>query len=201
MMKGSGQSGPTDSELLAAYRRDPEGTNGRRAISELFGRYSLGLYRWCLRYMRDHEAALDLAQESLMEAFRALPRFEGRARFSSWLFAIARYRCISAVRAPMRLVDDELDLDEVPSDRPDPESEVLANMEEDRVVALLNRALDPLERQAIWLRCYEGMPVPEITRILGVTDRSGARGVLQRARRKLRVGLAVSAGHSEGQGT
>ena len=136
-----------------------------------------------------------------MEAFRALPRFEGRARFSSWLFAIARYRCISAVRAPMRLVDDELDLDEVPSDRPDPESEVLANMEEDRVVALLNRALDPLERQAIWLRCYEGMPVPEITRILGVTDRSGARGVLQRARRKLRVGLAVSAGHSEGQGT
>ena len=201
MMKGPGQSGPTDSELLAAYRRDPEGTSGRRAISELFGRYRLALYRWCLRYMKDHEAALDLAQESLMEAFRALPRFEGRARFSSWLFAIARYRCISAVRAPMRLVDDELDLDEVPSDRPDPETEVLASMEEDRVVGLLNSVLDPLERQAIWLRCYEGMPVPEITRILGVTDQSGARGVLQRARRKLRVGLAVSTGHSEGQRT
>ena len=200
MVKGPGRSEPTDDELLAAYRCDPESTSGRRAISELFGRYRLALYRWCLRYMKDHEAALDLAQESLMEAFRALPSFEGRARFSSWLFAIARYRCMSAVRAPKRLVDDELDLDRIPSDRPDPETEVLARMEEDDVVALLNRVLDPIERQAIWLRCYEGLPVPEITRVLGVTDRSGARGLLQRARRKLRAGLEDSPGHSAREG-
>jgi RNA polymerase sigma-70 factor (ECF subfamily) len=135
-----------------------------------------------------------------MEAFRALPGFEGRARFSSWLFAIARYRCMSAVRAPKRLVDAEIDFDQIPSDRPDPAAEVLARMEEDDVVALLNRVLDPIERQAIWLRCYEGLPVPEITRVLGVTDRSGARGLLQRARRKLRAGLGDSPGHSAREG-
>jgi len=199
MMKGPGRNGSADSELLAAYRRDPESMNGRRAVSELFGRYRMAVYRWCLRYMKDHEAALDLAQESLMEAFRALPRFEERAQFSSWLFAIARYRCISAVRAPKLLVDDESDLDALPSDRPDPETEVLAAMEEDRMLALLNEALDPIERQAVWLRCYEGMPVPEITRILGVTDQSGARGLLQRARRKLRAALAETPDHAEGR--
>jgi len=197
-MKGPDRRGPADSELVATYRRDPESMDGRRAICELFGRYRVGLYRWCYRYVRDHEGALDLAQETLMEAFRALPRYEERAKFSSWLFAIARYRCISAVRVPKFLIDDESDLEQVPSERPDPETEVLGGMEEDRMLALLNEALDPLERQAVWLRCYEGMPVPEITRTLGVTDRSGARGLLQRARRKLRAALEGSPGHSEG---
>lgn len=196
-MKASGTSRPTDIELLSAYRRDPESLDGRRAISELFDRYRVALYRWCLRYMKNKEAALDLAQETLLEAFRALPRFEGRAQFSSWLFAIARYRCISAIRAPRVLVDDESDLNEVPSDRPDPEMEALAGMEEERTLALLSHTLDPVEQQAVWLRCYEGMPVPEITRVLGITDRSGARGLLQRARRKLRAALD-SAEHPQG---
>jgi RNA polymerase sigma-70 factor (ECF subfamily) len=199
MMKGIGQGRLADAELLAAYRREPASVSGRRAISELFGRYRMALYRWCFRYVNNHEAALDLAQETLMEAFRALPRYEGRAQFSSWLFAIARYRCISAIRAPKLLVDDESDPDEVASDRPDPEMEALTGMEEERTLALLNRALDPIERQAVWLRCYEGMPVPEITRVLGVADRSGARGLLQRARRKLRLALAELAGDRQGE--
>ncbi len=196
-MKAGGSSQLPDPELLSAYRRDPEGPDGRRAIAELFDRYRVALYRWCFRYMKEHEAALDLAQETLMEAFRALPRYEGRAQFSSWLFAIARYRCISAVRAPRVMVDDESDPEEVASDRPDPEMEALTGMEEERMLALLNQVLDPVERQAVWLRCYEEMPVPEITRVLGITDRSGARGLLQRARRKLRAALA-SAGDPQG---
>jgi len=190
MMKGSGAGGPSDSELLEAYRHDPESPAGRLAVSTLFGRYRMALYRWCHRYMKEHEAALDLTQETLMEAFRALPGFEGRAQFSSWLFAIARYRCISAVRAPKHLLEDDFNFEEVPSDCPDPEMEFLSRMEEERLLSLLNETLDPIERQAVWLRCRDGMPVPEITRILGVTDRSGARGLLQRARRKLRSALA-----------
>jgi DNA-directed RNA polymerase specialized sigma24 family protein len=57
---------------------------------------------------------------------------------------------------------------------------------------LVRRHLDPLEREAIWLRCYEGMPVEEITGLLGIDTASGARGILQRARRKLRAALAAS---------
>ena len=188
----------SDDALLAAYRADPQGDDGRAAASELFGRHRVALYRWCRRLTGEHEAALDLAQEALLEAFRALPRFEGRAQFSSWLFAIARYRCLSARRAPRLLLDDDADLDDVVSTAVDPEAEMLAGMEEERVLSLLNRVLDPLERQALWLRCYEGLPVPEITRVLALDDRSGARGLLQRARRKLRRALATT--HVEGMG-
>jgi RNA polymerase sigma-70 factor, ECF subfamily len=189
MVKGRTREGASDHELLATYRRDPESEEGRNAISELFGRYRMAIYRWCIRYTKEHESALDIAQESMMEAFRALGNFEGRAQFSSWLFAIARYRCISAVRQKGNRIDPDVDLDGLASDGPDIEMEIIGRMEEERALKLLNDTLDPVERQAVWLRCYEEMPVPEITRLLGITDRSGARGLLQRARRKLRSAL------------
>ena len=188
-MKGSGQSRPADSELLAVYRSDPESLGGRRAISELFGRYRIALYRWCLRYVKNHEAALDLAQESLMEAFRALPRYEGRAQFSSWLFAIARYRCISAIRLPRLTVDDDFDPDRVPGDAPDPEQDLQLRREEEKTLDMLNRVLDPQERVALWMRCYEGASLEEITRMMDIAERDGVRVLLQRARRKLRAAL------------
>ena len=56
--------------------------------------------------------------------------------------------------------------------------------------ALLRDHLSPLEQEAIWLRCFEGLPVPEVTRLLGLTHASGARSVLQSAREKLRTALA-----------
>ena len=90
--------GRSDVELLAAYRQDPEGPVGRRAASALFARYGSRLYAWCYRRMENQEDALDLAQEVMLEAFRGLPRFEGRSKFSSWLYAIARHRCINARR-------------------------------------------------------------------------------------------------------
>jgi RNA polymerase sigma-70 factor (ECF subfamily) len=189
-----------DRELVGVYRADPGGTRGRAAASELFGRYRDRLYLWCLRHMREHEAALDLAQETLLAAFRALPGFEGRSEFSSWLFAIARYRCASARRAPRLLAGDGVDPDTIPSLDRGPEEEFLARADEEKVLALLNTALDRDERAALWLRYYERMPVDEITTILGLKGESGARGLLQRGRRKLRGALLRSeAGRGEGE--
>jgi DNA-directed RNA polymerase specialized sigma24 family protein len=56
--------------------------------------------------------------------------------------------------------------------------------------ALLRESLSPVEQQAIWLRCFERLPVDEVTRLLGLTTASGARSVLQSAREKLRRALA-----------
>jgi len=184
-----------DAELVGIYQRDAAGNRGRAAVSELFRRYGDRLYAWCFRHLREHEAALDVAQESFMAAFQALPRFEGRAEFSSWLFAIARYRCVSAFRAA-RPVDEEFDFDALAAPGRNPEDAFLARENEDRALALINTTLDPDERTALWLRCYEGMPVDEITRALNLNGSAGARALLQRARRKLRAALAAE---EEGQ--
>jgi RNA polymerase sigma-70 factor (ECF subfamily) len=185
-----------DAELVGIYQQDAGGSRGRDAVSALFRRYGDRLYAWCFRHLREHEAALDVAQETFMAAFRGLPAFEGRAEFSSWLFAIARYRCVSALRAA-RPLDGEFDLDSLAAPERNPEDAFLARENEERALALINASLDPDERTALWLRCYEGMPVEEITRLLHVEGSTGARALLQRARRKLRTALAAEPGGKE----
>lgn len=178
-----------DGDLIRRFRDDPDGQDGRRAVEELFGRYDERVYAWCYRFCRDHERALDLAQEAQLEAFRALASFEGRSRFSSWLFAITRHRFLRTFRRPRLLVDDETEPDDVPNPAPDPLEELAKRDSEDQTLALVQQVLDPGERTALWLRCFEGAPVDVITKALGLETATGARGLLQTARRKLRAAL------------
>jgi RNA polymerase sigma-70 factor (ECF subfamily) len=138
--------------------------------------------------VREHEPAMDLAQEVLVSAYRALSTFQGRSRFSSWLFAITRNRCLNAVAAK-RLLRDDTELDELPGPAPAPEAELELEQDEERVRQLVMKHLDEDEQRALWLSCFERLPVEEITRIMQLESASGARGLLQRARRRLRSAL------------
>ena len=178
---------PNDDERLFAIAvRDPGGPRGRAAASELLGRHQRQVYLWCRRYVHDHERALDLAQEVLLSAYRGMAGFEGRARFSSWLFAIARNKCLNAVTAKRLWLDDEADPDSIAHDAPMPEAALALEQDEERVRRLLIEHLDESEREALWLSCFERLPVDEITRVMRLDTATGARGLLQRARRKLR---------------
>lgn len=189
---------PDDEELVLRHQADPEGPAGRAAAEELLGRYRARAYLWCHRLLRDHERALDVAQEALLDAWRGLARFERRSRFSSWLFTIVRNRCHTALRPRRLLWDEEVDPDEQPDPAGDAEAAWLARESGEALEKLLMDTLDPPEQDAIWLRCVERLPLPEITRRLDLRTASGARGLLQTARRKLRAALQrQSAGEAE----
>jgi RNA polymerase sigma-70 factor (ECF subfamily) len=178
-----------DDELLARYRRAPDGADGRHAVGELLARYRGRVYTWCYRVVGDHDRALDLAQDVLFKAWRALPGFGGRSKFSSWLFAIARNECLTAVRPKSLRADPHVDPMELLIENEDPPALLITREEEVAMEALLRDHLSPVEQEAIWLRCFERLPVPEVTRLLGLTHTSGARSVLQSAREKLRAAL------------
>jgi RNA polymerase sigma-70 factor (ECF subfamily) len=180
----------TDEELLARFRRDPQGAGGRQAAGDLLARYRGRVYTWCYRIVGDHDRALDLAQDVLLKAWRALPGFAGRSKFSSWLFSIARNECLTAVRPKSLRVDPHVDPVELLVEHDDPPALLVTREEEDAMDALLRDTLSPLEQEAIWLRCFERLAVGDVTRILGLTHASGARSVLQSAREKLRAALA-----------
>ena len=188
--------GVSDEELIRRFQADPDGAAGRVAAGELFGRYRSRVYVWCWRHVREHELALDLAQDVLVSAWRALPRFVERARFSTWIFAIARNRCISAHRSKRRRPEDDVDLDQIRSDGPDPIEELSRREDEQSVLVAIRDVLDPREQEALWMRAVEGMPVDEITRLMGIEGASGARGLLQTARRKLRTALSAQGGET-----
>lgn len=180
---------PADEELIARHAADPDGAAGRAAASTLLGRYQRRVYVWCHRYVRDPERALELAQEVLLRAYRSLGSFQGRSRFGSWLFAIARNRCLNEIAAPSLLRDEDVEPDALPSTDGTPERMLEELQDEEWLRRLLVEHLDEAERRALWLRCFERLPVEEITVILGLDNATGARGLLQRARRRLRAAL------------
>ena len=140
--------------------------------------------------MRDHEDALDVAQVVLIKAWRGLGSFNERSRFSSWLFVLTRNECLTALRPRLLKRDEAADPLAFLIDEDDP-GRLLENAEEESAMeTLLRENLSPVEQQAIWLRCFERLPVEEVTRMLGLTHASGARSVLQSAREKLRRALA-----------
>lgn len=186
----------SDQDLLRQALDNPDSPEGRQAASALLGRYRNRVYIWCLRYVRDHEQALDMAQEVLLSAFRNLGSYGGRSQFGSWIFSIARNRCLSELRRPGLLVDEDVDPDDRTSSQVLPDQDLENRLAEEELLELIRARLDQVEQQALWLRCFEKMPVEEITLVLGITEASGARGVLQRARRKLRAALAEGEGKS-----
>jgi len=185
-------SGPDDEELIRAFQADPEGTVGRAAVATLMARWRGRVYLWAYRVLKEREAALDAAQDALTQVYVALPGYEARGRFSAWLFTIVRHRCLNAVRVRPLTRDPELDTDDLQSTLPGPERAYETTEAEARILEAMNTALDPTERVALWLRSFEGLGVDEITRMLHLEGASGARGVLQTARRKLRAALATA---------
>lgn len=187
MMDREGMARAGDAELVALVRAGGEAAEA--AAGELFGRYHGRVYAWCRRYRRDPDQALDLAQDVLLAAWRSLATWEGKAPFGGWLFVITHHACIRAARARSLAPtgDDEEFLAGLPDPRPDAATVLEDRQEREALLALVDEHLDPLEQRAVWLRCGERMPVDEITRVLGLETASGARGLLQTARRKLKA--------------
>lgn len=178
-----------DETLLAAALCAGDLAARDQAVTRLLSRHQRRVYLWCYRLVRDHERALELAQDVLLSAWRHLESFGGRARFSSWLFALARNRCLTELRRTAPTFTRACDLDGLIDGQGDPERCLLERIGEEELLDLIRTELDGLEQEALWLRCFDGMPVDAITEVLDIRDASGARAVLQRARRKLRAAL------------
>ena len=177
-----------DEFLLRIAQGEGDAARRRAAATELLTRYRDAVYLWCFRYTRDPERALDLSQDVLATVWEKIGTFEGRSKFSSWLFSVTRNRCIDASRR-VDLLADEFELGEIRDPSPLPDAMLEEGHDEDWLLRTIRTELEPQEQQAIWLRCVERMPVDDVTRILGLDGASGARAVLQRARRKLRAAL------------
>ena len=140
---------------------------------------------WCLRFTGDKELAADLAQEIFAKAHRNLKTFQGQSKFSTWLYAIARNQCLNAMKArSIRPVDEgEGALAELPGD----DSWAAHERESSGklVQQLLNEALDETEKKVFTLHYGDELTFSAITRLLGLTNVSGAKAYIVSAKRKL----------------
>lgn len=184
-----------DVETILAYRQALLGRGGATAeaeaqalgerVNQVFARHWDMVYAVCRRYVGDPERARDLAQDAMLRAFSRLAQFRGDSRFGTWLYTIARSVCLSALRRPGELLVQDGVLSAV-----EPAADALRRLRRDERFALMRavmvEALTPQEQEAVYLRYVEKLPQDTITSLLEIDQASGARGVLQRCRRKLR---------------
>ncbi len=185
-----------DEQLAELAGRSQDAAIAGNAATILLERYHRRIYRWARRYVGEHEEALDLAQEIMLSVWRYLPRYESRSRFYAWVFVIARSRCLNALRRPRLLVAEDAEPEMLPARREDPVQALEEKLDETEILELMEVCLDPVEQNALYLRCFERLPVDTISVALAIPGSSGARSVLQRARQKLRRALAERARES-----
>jgi RNA polymerase sigma-70 factor (ECF subfamily) len=178
----------SDTELLANYLA-AEGKAGSGVwIQELFRRHYAKVVGWCLRMAGDREEAYDLAQAIFVKAYRHLNSFRGQSKISTWLYSITRSECMNYLKArSIRPALQEADrLDELPDAGAASPDHALEREASARVVhALLDQTLDETEKKVFTLHYGDDMPLDAITRLLGLSNRSGAKAYIVAARRKL----------------
>jgi RNA polymerase sigma-70 factor (ECF subfamily) len=173
---------PTDRELVAAAQ-----TGDTRALDTLLRRHHDRVHLLCRRMTGNDADAQDAAQEALIAVVRGLPRFDGRAAFTTWMYRVATNACLDELRRRKRRpepVSTDIEARPRSSDATPDLDQTLA----DRFA--LDAALDTLSEQfrsVIVLRDVLGLDYAAIAEVLGLpagTVRSRiARGRAELARR------------------
>jgi RNA polymerase sigma-70 factor, ECF subfamily len=174
----------SDEELLAEYKRASRDT--REAIAgELFGRYSHQVARWCCRFVGSEDAAVDLAQDVFLKAYLQLDTFRGAARFSTWLYSIARHEALNARRQSRVVLEGEDVLATLPTLEAGPEEVASHSSRARQLMEFLSATLDETERIVFTLHYGDDVPLATITRLLHLQNASGAKAYIVSAKRKL----------------
>jgi RNA polymerase sigma-70 factor, ECF subfamily len=178
----------TDEELVERYRGAAASAGGASFLSQLFERHHDRVAAWCYRMTGDIDSAADLAQDVFLKAFQNIEAFRGECKFSTWLYSIARNRCVDELRSRAVRPGEKSGI--VLEDLVDTRSEqAWQTLERGESVKSLRRimqeSLDEIEAKVMTLHYIDELPLDSITRLLGLENPSGAKAYLVSGRRKL----------------
>jgi len=168
------------------------------AFADLVTMHGTLVYNLALRTLGDVQEAEDVAQETFVRAWKALPRFRADARLSTWLYRIATNLCYNRLPRLKRELaaldpDQEIEL----ADERQKVEEALVSAE---MIAQVNTAVNQLPesyRLLISLRHMQGLSYAEIADVANLSLGSVKTGIY-RARQQLRKMLAEEMGRENG---
>lgn len=162
------------------------------AFQRLAEQHAARLWRCALALGKDSHWAEDLAQETLIEAWRSLARFDGRCRFSTWLYGVLRHRFLKGRRHQNAVKLSAPDaLGQVPCTASTPDRSAETS-EDARRVRRAVASLPEEHRLVVELRFFAGATLDEIAAALGC-PLGTVKSRLHHALEKLRqMNLAVN---------
>jgi RNA polymerase sigma-70 factor (ECF subfamily) len=182
----------TDEELMRRFQ-----AGETRAFEVLLRRHRTAAFQFILRFVGNRARAEDVLQETWLKVVRSAPQYEPRARFTTWLFTIARNLCVDLQRREVLRSMETLDGAE-DGERPlgdgiadggasDPERAAHAARIRPAIEAAL-AGLPAEQREVFVLREYAGLAfkdIAEATRTPENTVKSRMRYALEGLRRAL----------------
>jgi RNA polymerase sigma-70 factor, ECF subfamily len=168
------------------------------AFTELVEKYKQPIMNLAYRTVRDMTEAEDLAQNVFVQVYKSAARYKSTAKFSTWLFTIARNLCLNEIRRRSRHRAESLD-----ATHPDQDDQPLQQYEDKKtfsppesllqgeLVQQIDRALADLpenQRSAILLCRQDELSYEEIAEALGCSV-SATKSLIHRGRETLKERL------------
>jgi RNA polymerase sigma-70 factor (ECF subfamily) len=182
-----------DAELMLRVRQ-----GDAVAFEELVDKYKQPVTNLLYRTLRDATEAEDLAQNVFVQVFKSADRYRVEAKFSTWLFTIARNLCLNEIRRRSRHPAESIDAtsefqDEAPARQFEDRKSVSApdQLLRDELTAKVEEALGSLpenQRTAILLFKEKDMSYEEISKILDCSL-SATKSLIHRGRETLKEKL------------
>ena len=183
-----------DEDLMVQYQQGEV-----RAFEVLLGRHRKPVFNFILRYVGDRETAEDLLQETFMRVIKGADAYKRQAKFTTWLYTIARNLCVDQTRrrkhrkhasldAPMAASEDSGTLmdvipgSEMASDRKSVNKELHETMQ--RAIGSLSEE----QREVFLMREFLDMPFKQIADVVGVPENT-VKSRMRYALEKLRLEL------------
>ncbi|MCB0120113.1 MAG: sigma-70 family RNA polymerase sigma factor [Anaerolineales bacterium] len=177
-----------DSEQILVQKAQKGDSEAFEALVNEHQRY---VYNLALRVVKDENEALDLAQETFVRAWTALPNFRGQSQFRTWLYRIVTNLCYNRLPNLRRSLNDLGD--DVMEDIPESHFETPAqSYESNETRDNLYQAIENLDenyRLLITLRYQNELSYEEIASTLNLPLGTVKTGIF-RAKEQLRKSLA-----------
>ena len=185
---------PRDEDLMIAYANGDAG-----AFDALYARHKGGVYRYVLRHCGNNAAiANELFQDVWMNAIRVRASYAPTAKFTTWIYTLARNRIVDHWRtsghASVVSIDDDGDeatcvaVHTIAASRVDEPHTRVANNELSTRIRNALAALPPAQRDAFVLQHESGLALADIAALTGVgveTVRSRLRYAIAKLRAEL----------------
>lgn len=159
-----GRAAASDEALIASI------ANGdQNALRTLFSRHYRRVFRFALRFVKNHEAAESVVNDTFLIVWRQAGEFEGRSQVATWLLGIARYRALGALkpsRSRCEQLDNRLEVSLV--DTQERVDDRMLREDSNRYLRRCIRTLPREQAQLIELHYFQGVSLKDAATLTGV---------------------------------
>ena len=178
---------PTPEQLLIqkAQKGDPD------AFAALVDEHQRYIYNLALRVVKDENEALDLAQETFVRAWTALPNFKGQSQFRTWLYRIVTNLCYNRLPHLRRSLNDLGDdvMEELPESHFETPAQAFESNETKQHLQQAIASLDANYQMLITLRYQNELSYEEIASTLNLPLGTVKTGIF-RVKEQFRITLS-----------